>query len=137
MVNFYRMRRLIRDTVKLQWKVEQERAKATKITAVITGMPRGTDNHSKVEDGAVRIADIVAAYSEVMGELESMRTELDPMISSLDNADDRAAMRLRYINGYSADDIGDAINRTERSIYYYLRRAEDQLARMFPEKVSK
>ena len=137
MVNLYQMRKLIRDTVKLQWKVEQERAKATKITATITGLPRGSDNHSKVEDGAIKITDITAAYAEVLNELETMRIELDPLISTLDNADDRAVMRLRYIKGFSSEDIAEAIHRTDRSIYYYLSRAEDQLARMYPEKVQK
>ena len=58
MVNLYQMRQRIRNLVKLQWRVEQETAKATKITATITGMPRGSDNHSKVEDGAIRMADL-------------------------------------------------------------------------------
>ena len=137
MVNLYRMRKLIRDTVKIQWKVEQERAKATKITAVITGMPRGSDNHSKVEDGAIRITEITEAYAEVLLELERMRQELDPLIAGLDNADDRAVMRLRYIRGFSPEDIADAIHRTDRSIYYYLSRAEDQLAHKYPDKVTK
>jgi DNA-directed RNA polymerase specialized sigma24 family protein len=46
-------------------------------------------------------------------------------------------MRLRYINGFSPEDIAEAIHRTDRSIYYYLSRAEDQLARKYPDKVSK
>ena len=137
MINLYRMRKLIRDTVKLQWKVEQERAKATKITAAMTGMPRGSDNHSRVEDGAIKIADVTDAYREVVTELEAMRSELDPLISTLENADDRAVMRLRYIKGFSSEDIAEAIHRTDRSIYYYLGRAEDQLARMYPERVTK
>ena len=137
MVNLYRMRKLIRDTVKLKWREEQERAKATKITTTITGMPRGSDNHSKVEDGAIKIASIMGAYDEVLTELQSMRVELEPMIRDLTNADDRAVMRLRYIEGFSPEDIAEAIHRTPRSIYYYLSRAEDQLARMHPDKVSK
>ena len=137
MINLYRMRKLIRDTVKLQWKVEQERAKATKITAAMTGMPRGSDNRSRVEDGAIKIADVTDAYREVVTELEAMRSELDPLISTLENADDRAVMRLRYIKGFSSEDIAEAIHRTDRSIYYYLSRAEDQLARMYPERVTK
>ena len=137
MINLFRMRKLIRDTVKLQWKVEQEEAKATKITATLTGMPRGSDNHSKVEDGAIRITDLKEAYDEVLNELTGMRTELEPLIGTLDKADDRAVMRLRYIKGFSPEDIADAIHRTDRSIYYYLSRAEDQLVRKHPDKVSK
>lgn len=137
MINLFRMRKLIRDTVKFQWRVEQEEAKATKITAVITGMPRGTDNHSKVEDGAIRLTELKEAYREVLDELTKMRVELEPLISTLDNADDRAVMRLRYIKGFSPEDIADAIHRTDRSIYYYMSRAEEQLVRMYPDKVRK
>ena len=136
-VNLYRMRKLIRDTMKLQWKIEQEQARATKITAVITGMPRGSDNHSKVEDGAIKVIDIIDSYNEVINELKLMRQELDPLINTLENTDDRAVMRLRYIKGFSPEDIAEAIHRTDRSIYYYLSRAEDQLARLYPDKVSK
>lgn len=137
MVNFYRMRQLMRRTLKVQWKIEQEEAKATKITSVMTGMPRGGSGHDQVADGAISISEIKAAYKEVLDELEGMRKELDPLINNLDNPDDRAVMRLRYINGFSPEDIAEAINRTDRSIYYYLSRAEDQLARKFPDKVSK
>ena len=137
MVNLYRMRKLIRDTVKIQWRVEQERAKATKITTTLTGMPRAPGNHSKVEDGAVRVVDLTEAYNEVLTELSVMRQELEPMINALSNADDRAVMRLRYIKGFSAEDIAEAVHRTDRAIYYYLSRAEDELARRYPEKISK
>lgn len=137
MVNLYQMRQLMRRTLKVQWKIEQEEARATKITTVITGMPHGGGGLDQVADGAINISEIKAAYREVLGELQQMRDELDPLISSLENADDRAVMRLRYINGFSPEDIAEAIHRTDRSIYYYLSRAEDQLARKYPEKVSK
>lgn len=136
-INLFRMRQLIRDTVKLQWRVEQEEAKATKITTVLTGMPRGGKQNKQVEDGAIRLADLKEAYAEVLSELHDMRVILDPLINELENADDRAVMRLRYIKGYSPEDIADAIHRSDRSIYYYLSRAEDQLARKFPDRVSK
>ena len=136
-INLFRMRQLIRDTVKLQWRVEQEVAKATKITTVLTGMPRGGKQNKQVEDGAIRLADLKEAYAEVLSELHDMRVILDPLINELDNADARAVMRLRYIKGYSPEDIAEAIHRSDRSIYYYLSRAEDQIARKFPKQVSK
>lgn len=137
MVELFQMRLLMRRTLKVQWRIEQEEAKATKTTTVITGMPHGGCGHDKVAEGAINIMEIKAAYREVIGELERMRGELDPLIDSLENPDDRAVMRLRYIKGFSPEDIAEAIHRTDRSIYYYLSRAEDQLARKFPEKVRK
>ena len=137
MVNLYRMRQLIRQTVKIQWRLEQEQAKATKITTVLTGMSRGGGQRDQVQDGAIKLAELKEAYREIISELEQMRNELDPLISDLDNADDRAVIRLRYIKGFSPEDIAEAICRTDRSVYYYLSRAEDQLARRFPDKVKK
>lgn len=137
MINLFRMRQLLRQTVKVQWKIEQEEARATKITTVLTGMPRGGGQHDQVQDGAIRVAELRDAYREIMEELETAQAALDPLISQLDDADDRAVMRLRYIKGFSPEDIAEAIHRTDRSVYYYLSRAEDQLARRFPDKVSK
>lgn len=137
MINLYRMRQLLRQTVKVQWRIEQEEARATKITTVLTGLPRGGSQHDQVQDGAIKIAELKDAYREIMEEIEAAQAALDPLISLLENADDRAVMRLRYIKGFSPEDIAEAIHRTDRSVYYYLSRAEDQLARRFPEQVSK
>ena len=136
MVNLYRMRALQRYTIKARWKVEKEMARATKITTVLTGMPRGNGS-DQVAEGAIKIDEVKQAYREVLGELEQMQRELDPLIDSLENPDDRAVMRLRYIECYSPEDIAEAIHRTDRSVYYYLSRAEDWLSRKYPDKVSK
>jgi DNA-directed RNA polymerase specialized sigma24 family protein len=137
MINLFRMRQLLRQTVKVQWRIEQEEARATKVTTVLTGMPRGGGQHDQVQDGAIRVAELKDAYREIMEELETAQAALDPLISKLDDADDRAVMRLRYIKGFSPEDIAEAIHRTDRSVYYYLSRAEDQLARRFPDRVAK
>lgn len=137
MVDLFWMRQLMRKTLKVQWRIEQEEARATKSTTTLTGMPRGGAGTDHVADGAIKISEIKEAYREVIEELQRMRYELDPLIDSLENPDDRAVMRLRYIKGFSPEDIADAIHRTDRSIYYYLSRSEDQIVRKFPEKVRK
>lgn len=137
MVNLYRMRRLMRQVLKVEWKIEQEQARATKSTTIITGMPHGGSREDQVSSGAIQIAELKEVYREVFAELQRMRDELDPLISDLENANDRAVMRLRYIKGFSPEDIADAIYRTDRSIYYYLSRSEDQIVRLHPDKVSK
>ncbi|MBR3333295.1 MAG: sigma-70 region 4 domain-containing protein [Clostridia bacterium] len=135
MVNLYRMRQLMRQVPRKLWQIEQENAKATKITTVLTGMPRGGSGKNQVEDGAIKLTELKEAFAEVANELHYMQLELAPLISELDNPDDRAAMRLRYIEGYSPEDIAEAIHRTDRSIYYYLSRAENELCRNHPDKV--
>jgi DNA-directed RNA polymerase specialized sigma24 family protein len=136
MVNLYRMRMLMsRKTVNLLWRIEQEQARATKITTVLTGMPRGGKGSDQVADGAVRITELKEAYSESIAELEMMRQELLPLINTLDNVDLRAAMLLRYIKGRRPEEIADAISLADRTIYRYLLRAENELCRRYPDKI--
>lgn len=136
MVNLYRMRQLVRQTVKVQWKIERTKAKATKITTVLTGMPRGGSGRNQVEDGAIKLTELREAYDEVIDELDRMREELGPMIDTLDDVNMKAAMRLRYIKGYKPKDIADAISYADRTVYRYLRQAEIELQRRFPDKIT-
>ena len=64
-------------------------------------------NAEKVADGAIQIDEVKRAYRETLGELEQMKRELDPLIDELENPDDRAVMRLRYIECYSPEDIAE------------------------------
>lgn len=137
MVDLFKMRMLIRRDVKVRWRLEQEEARATKITTRLTGMPRGGKQSNQVEEGAIKISELKEAYGEILSELRMMQQELDPLISELEDPDDRAVMRLRYIGQHSAEDIAEAIHKTDRTIYYWLSRAEDQLARKFPDQVKK
>ena len=133
-IDLVRMRRMIREIERLKWKIEKEQAYATRSSAALSELPWGRGNRSRVEEGAIRLVELKEAYKEIIGKLAEMRKELDPLISTLDNADDRAVMRLRYINGYRPEAISDAICMTDRMVYYILRRAEDALARRYPQK---
>lgn len=137
MVILCRMRRLIDRLASVLWDIERAEANATKITATITGMPRGSGNNSKVESGAIRLTEVKAAYRETINELEQMKEELNPLIDTINDDDDRAAMRLRYIDWFDPERIAKARHRSIRSIYYYLSRGENELIRKYPDKVMK
>ena len=137
MVDLHRMRQLIRQTVNIQWKLEQEEAMATKITTVLTGMPRGGGQHDQVSDGAISIAELKEEYGAVLYELEQMRSELNEMIDTLGNVNHRAAMRMRYIKGHKLETIADAVGVKRRTIYRYLESAEEELYKHFPDKIIK
>lgn len=137
MVNLYRMRQLLRQTVKVQWRIEREQARATKVTTVLTGMPRGGGRQDQTADGAIRLTELKEAYKEVLEELEQMKAELGPMIDTIENADQRAAMRMRYIFGNSPEVIADAICVADRTVFRYLAVAEADLCKRFPDQVNR
>ena len=145
MVNLYRMRQLMnRKTVSILWQIEQEQAKATKVTTVITGMPRGGGQHDQVSSGAIKLAELKEVYSELITELETMRNELAPLIDTLDNIELRAAMRLRYLKGYKPEQIAQIFSalQTElnsaRNRFYQreVRRNRFSLSEPSPEPLS-
>ena len=135
MVKLARMRQLIKQIPPMVFQLNRAEANATTITTTLTGMPRGTDNHSKVEDGAILISALREAYTEAFDELNEMQDELEPLIDSLDDADCIAAMRLRYVMRYKPEEVAGDQYRDVRTVYRYLRRAEEQLIRMYPDRV--
>jgi len=126
MIDFRRMRWLMGKLDRIKWDVERKEANATRITSVITGMPRGGGGNRQ-EDAYVILADVLDAYREAIQELDDMRGELIPLIDSLPDPDGRAVMRMRYLDGYHPDEIATAIRRDVRSVYRYLKRSERQI----------
>ena len=125
--DFLRMRYLMRRVPRLEWDMERKMSNAAKITTTITGMPRGSGNHSKVEDGAIILATVKDAYREVIEELEALRARLSPLIDMLEDPDEKAVMRMRYLNGLNPEQIALVICRSDRMVYIYLKRAERQI----------
>jgi len=125
--DFLRMRYLMRRVPRLEWDMERKMSNAAKITTTITGMPRGNGNHSKVEDGAIILATVKDAYREVIAELEALRARLSPLIDMLEDPDEKAVMRMRYLNGLNPEQIALVICRSDRMVYIYLKRAERKI----------
>ena len=137
MINLSRMRTLISYERRLKFRYQKKLSDATRITAQLTGLPRGTGNHSQVETGAIELAEVEDAYREILDELAAMREELEQLLVKLDNPDDIGIMRLRYINGRCVEDIPYEVNLSRRAMFYHLSGAEKKLIRMFPDKVIK
>lgn len=138
MVNLTRMQVLIRHEQRLMRKRDRVFANATKVTTVITGMPRGgSGTQSQVENGAIELAEVEESYREVFNDLKKMRTELEEMLQELEDPDDIGIMRLRYIQGHYPEEIPELVNLSRRAMFYHLSGAEKKLMRLFPERVTK
>lgn len=138
MVNLTRMQVLIRHEQRLMRKRDRVFANATKVTTVITGMPRGgSGTQSQVENGAIELAEVEESYREVFNDLKKMRTELEEMLQGLEDPDDIGIMRLRYIQGHYPEEIPELVNLSRRAMFYHLSGAEKKLMRLFPDRVTK
>lgn len=130
--DFQRMRYLIGKIPEARFRIEKARAKAEKMTSVITGMPHGSGgDHSPVEDGAIKIAELIAAYKEVVDELDGMREILNAYIDQLEDPDEKGIMRLRYMDGYTIPQIANATYKCDRRVQQILRSAEQKISLNF------
>lgn len=99
MIDFARMRHLMKVLPDLAF--ECDKAMGTVRSPNMDGMPHGNGNHSTVEDAAVIREQVMNAYRETVYELDEMRALLVPLILKLEDEQQRALMRMRYLMGTS------------------------------------
>ena len=136
MVNLAEMNRTRRAAARIAEEIERAAINATRITTVPDGMPHGRRSQSKVENGAVSLVMLKTEYSETLAILEQMKTELDVMISSVDDADRRAVLRLRFIYGYKPEQIAEGIGTCVRTVFRLMKEGKEELLHRFPDQVT-
>lgn len=128
MINFMRMRYLMAQVPKLLWDVERKTADATRITSSITGMPRGGGVNGQ-ETSYIALSEVIDAYREAEAELNSMREELETQLYRMDDVKGKAYIRLRYLKGYSLDDIAKQEGKDRTTVWRIISNAERFLTR--------
>ncbi len=132
MTDLRRMRQLMKRLPSILWEIEQKEANATRITSVITGMPRGGGGLNRSEDARLALIAVKDSYREALSELEALRHDLEQNLVFLTDEDERAIMRMRYIHGYDPEQIAQAVSYHPRTIYRKLKSAEHKLMAMGP-----
>lgn len=107
---------------RLQHKVSQLEAQATKTTTIITGMPRG-GNADRDAVLAV-LADLTVEYREKIVAAEKRERDVNAFIDSLPSRDCRVILRLRYVEGFGWRKVLTALNK------YGFRLSERQMFRL-------
>lgn len=128
MVDLIRMRKLMKMLPNILWDIEKKEANATRITANITGMPRGGGGVNSAEDAKIALVAARDSYREALKELETLRILLERELVKLEDDDERAMMRMRYIHGYSPEEIAQVVSYHPRTVYRKLKSAERKLA---------
>lgn len=105
---------------RLQHKVTQLEAQATKTTSILTGMPKGGDADRDAVLAA--LADLTADYYKKIEEAERHEREVNEFIDSLPSGDCRVILRLRYVEGFGWRKVLTGLNQvglhfTERQMF--------------------
>ena len=128
-MNYTAIRDLARQEERLRWAVERQRAKCTRITPTISGMPRASGNGQRMEEDVIRLTILKENWEAVRQELDSMRAELRPWIRKLKDGTQRTAMTMRYIENRRIGEIAETMAYSESQVFRILRRAEEEIRR--------
>jgi len=127
MVNLRRMRFLINRLPAARFRVDKAMANATRVTSVLTGMPRGSASDDRMAENVILLDLAKQARDQIATELDDMRKQLGPMIEALDVPLQKSAMRLRYMEGRSVREIAYSLNYSEQHIFRILQQAERKI----------
>ena len=118
------MRFLIDRLPMARFRIDKAMARAAKCTASLSGMPGGGGGGSQVERGVELLEAARAAHEAISQELYDMRLELQPLLETLEDPLQIAAMRMRYIDGLSAREIAYRLTYSEQHIFRVLQKTE-------------
>ncbi len=127
MIDFRKMRKLINRLPMARFRVDQAKSRATRVTPVLTGMPRGSGGSSQVEEGAILIMIASEKYESMKAELKEMQDTLSPIIEGISDPLQKNVLRMRYMECRSVREIAYFLNYSEQHIFRILQRVERKL----------
>lgn len=127
MIDLRKMRKLINRLPMARFRVDQAKSRATRVTPVLTGMPRGSGGSSQVEEGAILIMIASEKYESMKAELKEMQDTLSPIIEGISDPLQKNILRMRYMECRSVREIAYFLNYSEQHIFRILQRVERKL----------
>lgn len=127
MIDFRKMRKLINRLPMARFRVDQAKSRATRVTPVLTGMPRGSGGSSQVEEGAILIMIASEKYESMKAELKEMQDTLSPIIEGISEPLQKNVMRMRYMECRSVREIAYFLNYSEQHVFKILQRTERKM----------
>lgn len=105
-IQFLRQYRRIAEKIELlKQDVLRWRALGEKITPSLTGMPKGGQDCSKVEQAAVMVCDTESQIAERIVQLTALRQKIEQAIEAVEDINLQNLLRRRYIQGQTFEQI--------------------------------
>ena len=127
MMDLKRMRFLMNRLPMARLRVDRAMARATRTTALLTGMPRGGGISDPVGSGVEMLELAREQYRALREELAAMQREAEPLIARLDDSLEETVMRMRYLERLSVREIAYRLNYSERHIFRVAASAEKKV----------
>ncbi len=83
----------------------------------MSGMPRGSDRGDNLERMAIRVIASKERAEKARAKVLKEMDEIEAMIESLEDNEQKAVLRLRYIKGYTWEEVATRLYRSTATIY--------------------
>ena len=127
MIDFARVRWLMDKVPDAEMKLSRARARATRVTPNLDGMPH---NHGGGEQMTEAVESIIFAEEylrDLTEELREKRADIREHLSAVIDPNERLALSMRYLDGCETDEIAYYIGYSDRHIRRLIELAETSI----------
>lgn len=125
MIDFKAMREKIKQVHRLKRASQRKWEAATRMSPVISDMPKGGGNGKATENNIVEMVTVKEEYNAARAELDEMKRALRRKMKRLKKWQHIAVIRKRYLEEKSLAEVMSEIGYEESQTKRFLRTAED------------
>ena len=91
-------------------QIEEQNTKLTKITTMLSDMPKSSSAHDKMEKNVIKLLELISQHLDIMIEEETNLIKITNKIKLVEQPF-RNILELRFINGFKIEEVSVKINR--------------------------
>lgn len=103
-------------------QIEEQKAKLTKITSILSYMPKGTTDHDKMSKNIAILLDLISEHIEIMADEELNLVTITKKIKQVEQPY-KNILELRFIEGKKVYEVSVAIDRSYRYTKTLIKKA--------------
>lgn len=94
-------------------QIEEQKAKLTKITSILSDMPKGITDHDKMSKNIAILLDLISEHIKIMTEEEENLIRITKKINQVEQPY-RNILELRFVKGMKVEEISVELDRDYR-----------------------
>lgn len=94
-------------------QIEEQKAKLTKITSILSYMPKGTTDHDKMSKNIAILLDLISEHIKIMTEEEENLIRITKKINQVEQPY-RNILELRFVKGMKVVEVSVELDRDYR-----------------------
>lgn len=94
-------------------QIEEQKAKLTKITSILSDMPKGTTDHDKMSKNIAILLDLISEHIKIMTKEEENLIRITKKINQVEQPY-RNILELRFVKGMKVEEVSVELDRDYR-----------------------